>query len=138
MNATEQIALLRRACEMVWDYSTVGNNMDAPEWRAKWGVPATHATLPLDHGVMAIGEALSATATPPDDDVARLTKERDDALAKLAAAQRELADIYAAKPGLEYRAQGVYVEHYGWTMLAACNNELDAERIADALNGGKP
>lgn len=165
MNATEQIALLRRACER-----------SLKAIRFKWDPPSMDDVMAVD-GLLR--EALSATATPPDDDVATLrealgmlttlhggmpidvsdpvgmarsihahvtevidtrTKERDEALAKLAAKEKELADIYAApcleKPEQQFRAVTGIVEKRGWVEFAKCETWDDAKRIADALNGG--
>lgn len=63
MNATEQIALLRRACEMVFDASANGGDMSDRDWLAKW----REVGFPWKIAIDMCREALAATATPPDD-----------------------------------------------------------------------
>lgn len=173
MKAQEQIALLRRACEMVQDWDR--SDMNIGEFRFKWSVPDAMNGDVFKSGLIA--KALAATATPPDDelpgatvrhvhramtaaelvavttDVAALRKERDEALAKLAAAQKELAAVCqwtAAKPEPVYRVRQstirseTYVQRRvkdpTWATVATCIDGDDAQRIVDALNsagGGK-
>lgn len=178
MNASEQIRLLRRACEMVMDW--YGGKLTVSQFHDKWSPPAMSAAMLADR---VYNDAMIATATPPDDDAARLTKERDEAkqtirdvaveagayyavddgirirfeaepkdrilgrikeirqerdeaLAKLAAKEKELADIYAAKPEPEYRRDGLSVMRKDWIRAVSCVSIDLAQRIADALNAG--
>lgn len=109
MNATEQIRLLREALQMQIDFGTVG----VSEWTAKYPQAEKDSVFVLEK---TIREALSATATPPDD---------------------------AAKPEPEFRAEENRVQQrrLSWCHFATIAPQGGAEiglaqRIADALNGG--
>ena len=158
MNAQEQIAMLRRALEAVHDW--YGGKLTVCEFHDKWcpqGMSAGEFTS------RTYNEAMLATATPPMDDILsdreelrRIGKERDDALAKLAEKEKELAAVCqwtAAKPNPSREfdvtfptgADGVEIPtvvrlsiktELVSEKLAECASEEVARRIADLLNAG--
>lgn len=100
MNAQEQIAMLRRACEMVLDYSPMGGDMFSGVWRRKWGMENHPETNTQQLIIDEVRTSLLATDAQPDEEILsdreelrRIGKERDEALAKLAEAQAAAAEV---------------------------------------------